>query len=216
MQLSIYDMDKTITRKPSWTSWLFFYARREAPWRLLLVPFMLVPSFCYVLGLLDRKGLKQATQWLLMGGRVPRAKVERAAKAFADDFGRRMELPGALESMAQDKAEGRQIWMATASCRFYAEVLAARWPVDRVIATENVWQEDHLRHHIRGENCYDIAKLRMILAAMDQRPAHVRFLSDHASDLPALMWADEAIATSPSPALRAMAQARGWQIRDWA
>lgn len=216
MQIAVYDMDKTITRTPSWTRWLLFYARTEAPLRLLLVPLMLVPTLGYVLGGLDRKELKQATQWLLMGARAPRRRVERAADAFAAQFGARMELPQALAAMAADRAAGRAVWVATASCRYFAAALARRWPVDRLIATENIWHGDFLSHRIRGENCYGIGKLRMIVAVLDERPEWAAFVSDHPSDLPALLWADEPVAANPAPELRAMAAARGWRICDWA
>jgi phosphoserine phosphatase len=41
--LSIYDMDKTVIRRASWTWWLLHYARTEAPLRLLLVPLIPLP-----------------------------------------------------------------------------------------------------------------------------------------------------------------------------
>ena len=37
-RLAIYDMDKTITRRPTWTRFLIHYAQRQAPWRLGLLP----------------------------------------------------------------------------------------------------------------------------------------------------------------------------------
>jgi HAD superfamily phosphoserine phosphatase-like hydrolase len=216
LKLSIYDMDKTITKKASWMAWLFFYARTEAPARLLLVPLMLPPSLAFLLGLTDRKGLKEATQALLMGRRVPREKVARAADAFAADFGARMELPGALAAIAADRAAGREVWLATASCRHFVESLARRWGIETVIATENRWDGDHLTNRIRGENCYEMGKLRMILARLERRPDDVLFSSDHVSDLPVLDWADVPIAANPGRALRAVAELRGWRVCDWA
>ena len=38
MTINIYDMDRTITRGGTWTPWLLFWVRREAPWRVVLVP----------------------------------------------------------------------------------------------------------------------------------------------------------------------------------
>ncbi len=216
MKIAIYDMDKTVTRRASWTHWLFFFARTEAPARLLLAPLMLVPLMGFALGLTDRKGLKEATQWLMMGARVPRATVERAAAGFAESFGASNELAGALASIAADRAAGLEPLLATASCRYFVEALAARWGIERIVATENAWEGDVLTPRIRGENCYEIGKLRMILASLSERPGHVKFVSDDVSDLPVLMWADEPVAANPSAPLRQVAGWRGWPVCDWA
>lgn len=214
--ISIYDMDKTVIRRASWTWWLLHYARTEAPWRLLLLPLMIWPLLGFALGWLGRKELKEASQALLMGRRVPRAKVERAARRFAEGFGAREELAGALAAIAADRAQGRELWLATASCRYFVEALAVRWGIDRVVATENHWDGDLLSNRIRGENCYEMGKLRMILAALPARPPLVRFTSDHVSDLVVLDWADERVAANPSGPLRRVARSRGWPVVDWA
>ncbi|MGL6043790.1 MAG: HAD family hydrolase [Sandaracinobacteroides sp.] len=216
MRISIYDMDRTVIARASWTPWLLYYARTEAPLRLLLGPLTLVPLLGYGLGLIGRKGLKQAIQRLLMGAQVPRARVERAAAGFAAVFGARQELRAALASMEQDRAQGCEIWLATASCRYFVEALASRWGIDRVVATENSWIGDALTPRISSENCYEMGKLRMILSALDARPEHVRFTSDHISDLVVLDWADSPVAANPIPALRRVAHARGWPVCDWA
>ncbi len=214
--LSIYDMDKTVIRRASWTHWLFHYARTEAPLRLLLGPLLALPLMGYALGTHDRKALKQATQRILMGRRAPRAKVERAAQRFADGFGARQELAGALAAIAADRAAGHELWLATASCRYFVEALAGRWGFDQVIATDNFWDGDDLTPMIRGENCYEMGKLRKILAALQARPADVIFTSDHLSDLPVFDWADRQVIANPHAPLRRVALARGWPVFDWA
>lgn len=214
-KLSIYDMDKTVIARASWTHWLLHYARQEAPLRLLLLPLLLLPLLGYALGFHDRKGLKQATQRLLMGGRVPAEKVARAADSFAAGFGAREELAGALAAIRADREAGYELWLATASCRFFVEALAARWGFDRVIATENRWDGDRLTPEIVGENCYEMGKLRKILARLEARPAQVKFTSDHLSDLPVLDWADLPVVANPHDPLRRVALARGWPVCDW-
>jgi len=216
MKIAIYDMDKTMTRRSSWAHWLLFFARTEAPARLLLAPLMLVPLFTFTLGLTDRKGLKEAAQRLMMGRRVPRATVQRAAARFAAGFGARTTLQGALDSIAADRAAGMEPVLATASCRYFVEALAAGWGIERIVATENIWEGDILTPRIRGENCYEMGKLRMILASLPERPAHVKFVSDDVSDLPVLMWSDEPVAANPSGPLRRVAGWRGWPVFDWA
>lgn len=208
-------MDKTITARPSWLPWLFHYAKTQAPARLLLTPLMLWPALLYGLGWHDRKGLKQATQRLLMGSRAPADKVERAARSFAEHFGARAELAGALAEISARRAAGDRLVLATASSAFYACHLARRWGFDLLVATGNVWRGGCLTPAIAGENCYGDAKLRLVLAALPHRQGRVAFYSDHVSDLPCLLWADTPVAANPSAALYREAGARGWPIVQW-
>ena len=39
--LAIYDMDRTVTRHATYTPFLLHCAMRRAPWRLLLLPFVI-------------------------------------------------------------------------------------------------------------------------------------------------------------------------------
>jgi phosphoserine phosphatase len=80
---------------------------------------------------------------------------------------------------------------------------------------------DYVRARIAGENCYDLAKLRMIEQWMrnqglSRAQTHVRAYSDHVSDAPMLAFADEAFATNPHAPLRRLAAQRGWPILGWA
>lgn len=216
MKLAVYDMDKTIIGRASWTAWLMFYARTEAPARLLLAPLMLVPLAGFLLGALDRKGLKEATHRIMLGRAAPRAKVARAAGRFADSFGARQELPGALAAIERDRSEGYETLLATASPHSYVDALARRWGFDHVVATRNVWHGDSITPKILGENCYEMGKLRMLLAHLEARPERTRFVSDHPSDLPVFLWADEVLVANPPAGFRRIAALRGWPVCDWA
>lgn len=215
--LSIFDMDRTITRTGTYTPWLLFWAVREAPWRLLLVPAAAVCGLAYLCGLVSRGRLKELNQALLMG-RPDRAAVERRAAEFAARTVATNVFAGALRRLEAEHGAGRRIVLATASYAFYAEAIAARLGIVDVVATRSVWAGDRLLPRIDGENCYDVAKLRMVeawLAAEGLADAPIRFFSDHVSDLPMFERAGERIATTPSPKLRAVAEARGWEILDW-
>ncbi len=213
--IAIYDMDRTITRRGTYIAWLLFWAWRRAPWRLLLLPATGMFGAAYLLGLIDRGRLKEASQALLMGAGVTRADVDEVAAAFAD---RVAVLPGALAQIARDRAEGRRLVMATASYAFYAEAIGRRVDIADIIATRSVWTGDRLVARIDGENCYGAAKRSMVdvwLARLSRPPVHVRAYSDHVSDAPLFERADEAVATTPSPKLRSLAKVRGWRIVDW-
>lgn len=217
----VYDMDKTITYAPTWTSFLVRTALARAPWRLALLPLAAVATLGYVVGLLSRSRLKEVTHALLLGNALPEAAAAAAAARFADRIVQRGVYRGALVQIAADRAAGARLVLATASYGFYASAIADRLGFDAVIATGVVREGGVLRARIAGENCYGPAKLRMIEAwlagqgvARDQ--AVVRFYSDHVSDAPSLEWADVGIAVHPHTPLRLLAQARGWAVEDWA
>ena len=216
---AIYDMDRTVTRRATYTPFLIHCALRRAPWRLLLLPFVAGSMLAYVLKLIDRGRLKEINHRLLLGHK----RHPHELKPLVDSFAERMVdgnvRPGAREAIARDKAEGRRVVMATASYRFYSREIAARLGFDDCIGTNSILGLDERVHaKIDGENCYGPAKLRMIqswLASSGLERGHVRFYSDHASDKPAFEWADEAVAVNPHDRLKRLATERGWRQEDW-
>lgn len=221
MTISIYDMDRTLTRKGTWTAWLRYWLRTQAPWRVLLLPGLLLPVAAFELSVIDRGQLKTWAQRIVMG-RPARAKVEAAARAFAEHIVAADVFPAAKAAIAADRAAGRRIAIATASNAFYAEAIGAALGIPDVIATLVAWEGERLRSALSGPNCYGDGKAEMVaawLAAEGLGGASWRFQSDHISDLPvfemALASGGAAIAVNPSPALRAEALRRGWRVVDW-
>lgn len=211
MRAAIYDMDLTITSWPTYTRWLVFWAWREAPWRLALLPGAAAAGAAYRLGLMSRAQVKQVAQRLLMGPSVERGAVAAVAADFAATVALR---PGALRQLAADRAAGLEIIMATASFAFYADAIADRLGIASVVATGSQWEGDRLRPRLVGDNCYGVAKLAMIVARWPEVDV-VRAYSDHRSDAPLLDRAGEAYAVNPSRGLRLLARRRGWRIVDW-
>lgn len=218
--LHLFDLDRTITRLPTYTPFLIYAALRLAPWRLLLIP-ALIPYFAgYGLKWIDRKALKQAMHKLMLGARVDAARIARVTASFAKATVEGNSYAEAKRMIAAAHAAGERVVIATASHRFYVEPIAAALGVTYVIATGSVWDGDQLTPEIPGENCYGAAKCAMVEIwfeniDLDRATVHVRFYSDHISDLPTFDWADEPIAVHPSPKLRAVAVQRGWPILDW-
>ena len=221
-KLAIYDLDKTITRIPTYTPFLRHASLRLAPWRLVLLPLTGLSLIAYVLRLIDRKRLKELNQQILLGGHTKRAELEEVVSSFAEKTIENNVHPGALESIAKDKANGCRLVMATASYRLYAEAIARRLGFDDVIATNSlIGIDDRILARVDGENCYGPAKMRMISAWMaaqniEREDVHVRFYSDHASDAPVFEWADEPVAVNAHDELRVLARQNHWAITDWA
>ena len=216
---AIYDMDRTVTKRATYTPFLIHCALRRAPWRLLLLPFVVLSMLAYVVKLIDRGRLKEINHRLLLGHKRHPHELKPLVESFAEKMIAGNIRPGAREAIARDKAEGRRIVMATASYRFYSREIAERLGFDDCIGTNSILGLDERVHaKIDGENCYGPAKLRMIqawLASSGLARGHVRFYSDHASDKPAFEWADEAVAVNPHDKLKRLATERGWRQEDW-
>ena len=219
--LAIYDLDRTLTRRATYTPFLLHCALRRAPWRLLLLPLVVASMLLYAARVIDRGRLKEINHRLLLGRWIHPKDLKPLVDSFADATVARNIRPGAHKAIARDKQEGRRLVLATASYRLYADAIADRLGFDDVIGTGSViGLDERIRSRILGENAYGEAKLRMIAEWVEKsgltgKHGHVRFYSDHASDEPTFEWSDEPVAVNPHARLKRLAKTRGWAIEDW-
>ena len=219
--LAVYDMDRTVTRQPTYTYFLLHCATRRAPWRLVFVPLVVLSMLAYLARLIDRARLKEINHHLLLGRHIHPRDLKPLVDSFADRQVETNIRPGARAALARDKQAGRRLVLATASYRLYADAIAERLGFDDVIGTGSIiGLDDRVHAKIAGDNCYGPAKLRMIAdwvekSGLKGAHGHVRFYSDHVSDQPAFEWADEPVAVNPHGKLRKLAEQRGWAIEDW-
>lgn len=222
-KLAVYDMDRTVTVRGTYTPFLLFMARRTAPWRLLLAPLVIFAMAAYGLKIVSRKRLKEINMALLMGSGLSRQTLQPHIEAYADHVMAHNLHPGAQDRIASDQAEGYRVALCTASYSLYVTAIAARVGIasDDVIGTELQSDSDgRVLARIAGENCYDDVKIGRILGWMSaigvrREESHLRTYSDHISDAPMLEMADEPFAANPSAKMRALAEARGWPILDF-
>lgn len=220
-RFAIYDMDKTVTRDPTWTAFLIHAVKARAPWRLALLPVAGLAGIGYGLKLVSRARLKEISQRLMLGHALTPHEMRGIADAFADEVAASGVLAKARERIAADKAAGYRLVLATASHGYYAAAIAARLGFDDVVATRAM-RDDQGRYlsKLEGDNCYGPVKLRMIEAWMAEAgiaraDCHIRAYSDHVSDAPLLGWADEGFAVNAHGPLRVMAAAEGWPLLEW-
>ena len=220
-QLAIYDMDRTITRRATYTPFLVHAALALAPWRLVFLPVVLLLMAAYLLKLIDRGRLKELNYVLLVGRAVPAGRLEPVIESFADRQVAGNIMPGARAAIARDRAAGRRLVMATASYRLYAAAIARRLGFEDVIATETgLDTQGRIVARISGSNCYGPAKLDMIeqwmvREGLTRDAVHIRFYSDHVSDHHVHRWADEAVAANAHARLVKLARREGWEVVDW-
>jgi HAD superfamily hydrolase (TIGR01490 family) len=220
VSLSVFDVDRTITRLPTYTMFLLTSAWFGNPLRLLLIPALIPFAIAHAARRITRRQLKMVMHGLMLGRRVPRAK----AAGLAERFARRIYADGlyaeARRRIREEQSAGRRVVVATAAPDLYIRPLAALLGIDDVVATRCSWEGGDLLTAIDGENCYGRAKRDMLRDYLSERgisraSAHIRFFSDHASDLPVFEWVDEPIAVNPCPKLATIARARNWPQQDW-
>ena len=145
-ELAVYDMDRTVTQRPTYVPFLLHCAVRRAPWRLLLLPVVLLSVLAYALRLIDRAKLKEINHHLLLGHRVHLTALKPLVESFADKQVATNIRPGARKAIARDKAEGRRLVLATASYKLYADAIARRLGFDDVIGTGSIIGLDERVH----------------------------------------------------------------------
>lgn len=209
MRIAIYDLDRTLTRRATFTPFLLFAARRAAPWRLLLAPVWILAMLAYRLGTMSRARLKLFGMRLLVGrrsqGELDKLGAQFADRVLADDG----LMPGTLKLLEEDRTEKARLILATAAFDIYAAAFAARLGFDDVVATR--WEG----FEQVPANCYADNKLASVA---ERVPAlgkvQTRFVSDSFADAPLLDRVDDPIFATPSRRKAVKAAARGWRVID--
>jgi HAD superfamily hydrolase (TIGR01490 family) len=215
-RIALYDLDRTVTRAPTFTPFLVHMAASGNPLRLLALPLWVLAMLGYKAKLYGRKPLKQFGLALLVG-RVVRgpALAPRIAAFVAKQLAGNIQ-PGARAQIAADRAAGVRLVLVTAAPEIYAEALAEALGFEAVIATRH--QRDasgHLLALIEGENNYGgekVARVAAWLAAqgLARSAVHLTAYTDHASDTPILDFADAGVLVG-----RYARAQRGWRQVDW-
>ena len=101
--LAVYDMDRTVTRRATYTPFLLHCALRRAPWRLFFLPLVIGSMLAYVARLIDRARLKEINHRLLLGSRIHPHDLQPLVEGFADKQLASNIRPGARNAIARDK-----------------------------------------------------------------------------------------------------------------
>jgi HAD superfamily phosphoserine phosphatase-like hydrolase len=210
MKVAIYDLDKTLVRRATFTPFLVFAARQLSPWRLAFLPAWIALMIGYRIGLYDRTRLKVMGMKLMLG-KQPLEVLLKVGEAFAEaHISKAGWMEGVIAMVEADRREGRRVAIATAAFEFYATAFAQRLGIDDVIATR--WDGGS----IPGGNCYGPEKRRRVetwLGAAASE-AEMRFVSDSFADKPLLSEADDAVFVTQSNKKKSRAQTRGWRVID--
>ena len=114
---AIYDMDRTVTRRATYSPFLLHCALRRAPWRLLLLPFVVASMIAYALKLIDRGRLKEINHRLLLGHKRHPRELKPLVESFADRTVASNIRPGAHAALRRPRPDRPRAGMTYALAR---------------------------------------------------------------------------------------------------
>jgi phosphatidylglycerophosphatase C len=172
VELVVFDLDGTITRRDTLLPYALGYALRH-PWRLPRLLLMLPALLAYACRLLDRGGLKSLLVRATFGG-LPRQAVEAWTARW---------LPGAAA-----RARGATLVLLSASPDLYVPALAAHLGFTRTLCTQLRWRADgRLDGRLATPNRRGEEKVRCVAALLAElQPTRSSAYGNSPADLPHL------------------------------
>lgn len=209
---AIFDLDRTITRQPTWTRFLIYTNQRRLTFWLYL-PVLMAHGIAYKLGFASRDSVKVRSLTTLSW--QSRDALQASAEAFIAREVERGLRPGAVAAIKAHTERGDHLVIATASVDLIAEPLARALGFHQVIATLIDWTDDADGRppRLAGLNCYGAEKLRRINEHTFEKPVYA--YSDHVSDLDMLLQAEHGVAVNPSSGLRQAARSHPIRVVDF-
>ena len=127
--------------------------------------------------------------------------------------------PAALELVREHQARGDRVVLVTATNDFITVPIARAFGIADLIAVRlERGAGGTITGRINGTPSYREGKVARVQEWLAQQGrvwsgfARISVYSDSVNDLPLLERATDPVATNPTPALRAIAEARGWRI----
>ena len=218
MKLALFDLDQTLLPLDSDQSW---------------------GEFTLKLGWVDAHSFKQRNDrfyadynagcldihaYVRFATEAIRQQGEAAARVAHQAFMREVIQPAirpqALELVEQHRAQGDTLVMVTATNEFVTGPIAQAFGMDVLLAAQLVRDADgNFTGEIDGVPTMREGKVTRVnqwLAAqgLSLPEVHATFYSDSMNDLPLLENVDVPVVTNGGPALKRIAQERGWRILD--
>ena len=212
MQIAVFDLDGTITRRDTLWPYLRGWARRHP--RPGFWPGAAGAAAGFPLDR-DRGRLKSRLIQIAMGG-AARPDVIAWTAEYVASLGDAELCPGALEAIARHRAAGDRLVLLSASVDLYVPEIGRRLRFDETICTAVAWDGDRLDGSLTSENRRGVEKRRRVEALRAARPTlRLVAYANAASDFPHFEAVEEAVLVNAAPALRRQAEARGYRTAEW-
>lgn len=221
MRLALFDLDHTLLPLDSDHAWGQFTV--QLGWRDPIAFAQRNDGYYqdYKRGQLDiEEYVRFATEALREQGQ---AAAVAAHQRFMDEVIQPAIRPAARDLVRHHQEAGDCVIIVTATNEFVTRPIASAFGVQELIAIRlqrSPEADGWINGEIDGIPSFREGKIARVEQWLAERQlswadvSHSVFYSDSINDLPLLERVDEPVVTNPDEPLRALAQARGWTIRD--
>lgn len=212
MQIAVFDLDGTITRRDTFWPFIRGWARRHPRAGFWAQAVSAASRFPFDR---DRGRLKAGLIRAAMGG-AGRTDVRDWTAEYVASLGNGELCPGAIAAIARHRAAGDRLVLLSASVDLYVPDIGRRFGFDETICTEVAWQGDRLDGALASENRRGAEKRRCVEALRGRHPGSRLVAYGNArSDFDHFAAVDEPVLVNAGPALRREAGLRGFGLQEW-
>jgi len=214
VRAAFFDMDRTILRISTGTSWMRFLRRRGELSRLGLGR-ALYWSVLYELAILDMEAL--ATK--LVADLAGQSEAELIAKSeiwHAADVAHEV-APRGREAIDRHRRRGDVVVLLTGSTQYASEAVARGLGIEHVLCSRLEVEDGRFTGKL-AQMCFGEHKVTLAEQFAAEHGVDLErswFYSDSFNDLPMLSRVGTAVAINPDARLHAHARIRGWRVDNW-
>jgi HAD superfamily hydrolase (TIGR01490 family) len=214
VQLAVFDLDGTITRRDTLLPYVMGFPMSTAR-KLLAVLVFLGPLLQFVIGRRDHGQLKSAFIRSVLGGQT-RSRIEGWTTQFVPRLLKHGVFADALSTITRHKQEGARLVLMSASADLYVPAIGTALGFDEVICTGVHWNGDRLDGHLTTPNRRCAEKTRCFEALRNRHPGLTSAAyGNAATDLDHLRLADQPLLVNASPSARRQAAKLGIPTAHW-
>lgn len=214
MKLVFFDLDGTITRRDSLSSYLLAILRRR-PWRVLRLPMFLPAALRFAFGRCDRGELKASLARAVAGG-LGRIEIDKWNAEFLPALLSSGCFAEAIAAFTAHKAAGDHLVLMSASVDLYVPELARTMGFHAAHCTQLSWEGDVFAGRLSSPNMRNLEKLRCVERLRQQFPGvPTQAYGNSAPDMPHLRAVDHGVLVNGNARLRAAAVAAHIECVSW-
>jgi HAD superfamily hydrolase (TIGR01490 family) len=211
---AFFDMDNTLLRIETGTSWArFLRARGELP--ASMIAKVVYWNALYKLALLDMDSVFGRLVAALEGN--PEQDMLDKCEVWYRDHVAREVAPAARVALEHHRQAGHLIVLATGSTQYAAGPVARGVGIDHVLSSRLEVVDGKFTGRAAAL-CFGVHKVGLAEGWAERHGVDLRasyFYSDSFHDLPLLERVGTAIAVNPDARLRRHARRKGWAVHQW-